>query len=886
MSSINKQTDVVALVASDPQLASVLSKVVQSKNPIERQNDTVKHQNLLNSGQITQLSNAISAKSENNRNILQLFPDLELAAQIVVSSALSPKDMIFQELIYKCNDNQFPAEISSKLIARGKEVFEGVYKFDKEISEILRSILFQNGAEIKIVVPENILDDIINENSSISTESFSGGFMSDALKIVFGASGPSRPENIGYISNIDQDNNTRCSLESILSHNPNVSLEDSNNRFLRENNTCFTNLIDFSDNFNLLKIPGLITHQRKKLIQSRINETNYSLESLKSTDVSKFTHTELKNFLYKDPNRKHSEILVVPDSDNASRRAVGRPLCMKLPVESVIPIHTPGNEKNHIGYFVLIDIDGNPVSKLSKYNKNSNLKELFQSGSAKDPVSSALLDRVKKNMVGETNSMSIDDIDKVFRSILEKNMLEKLSNGMYKGELEFAMNQEITATMLARTLAGKFTRLLFLPKEMVSYFVIRYNENGTGRSYLDDISFLTSIRATILLSKVVGMTKNAIPITHVNMILDPKDRDPENTIAMALHEIVKTRNGSFPVGSNSPLEILDYINRAGLEVTFEGHPGLPATKLEFENKKMDHALPDEELDETLRRQTYMAFGLSPELVDNGYSAEFAASVTANNVMMAKNTSVIQEAYSNCITEHHQRILGFDQTYLDECLRDLEDNKAVIEKSLSDKEKEEYAKDSKLFMREYLKKFIKSITVEFPKPDESALTILTEKFDEYSDAVDKALKAIISSDVIPQELAGELNGNIEVVAGLWKAHLLRKWMSNNNFVPEAMDLTDIGEDGDSKSNLNEITVMHVKAVMMSVIDLFKSIDSAKKAANKDLEQIGQEPSSSTGGSDSGSSEESGSDESSETGSEGADDGSGMDEFNMSDMSNEE
>jgi hypothetical protein len=72
--------------------------------------------------------------------------------------------------------------------------------------------------------------------------------------------------------------------------------------------------------------------------------------------------------------------------------------------------------------------------------------------------------------------------------------------------------------------------------------------------------------------------------------------------------------------------------------------------------------------------------------------------------------------------------------------------------------------------------------------------------------------------------------------------MRKWMADNNFVPEAMGMTEMGDDGDPKNNLNDITTMHLKSVMKSAISLLRSMDSVKKASDADLEKIGAEPSS--------------------------------------------
>lgn len=65
------------------------------------------------------------ARMEDNQNTMQLFPDIELAEQIVISSILAPKDMGSSELIYKLTDNRFPAVLTNELAVFSKNISPG-----------------------------------------------------------------------------------------------------------------------------------------------------------------------------------------------------------------------------------------------------------------------------------------------------------------------------------------------------------------------------------------------------------------------------------------------------------------------------------------------------------------------------------------------------------------------------------------------------------------------------------------------------------------------------------------------------------------------------------------------------------------------------------------
>jgi hypothetical protein len=102
------------------------------------------------------------------------------------------------------------------------------------------------------------------------------------------------------------------------------------------------------------------------------------------------------------------------------------------------------------------------------------------------------------------------------------------------------------------------------------------------------------------------------------------------------------------------------VQRAGFEFTFEGHPGLPQTKFDFETKNLQHTVPDTDFMEQLRKQTIMAHSLSPEVVDSGFSAEFATTVVANNILLSKRVLQIQEKFTPQLTDFARKLLQHDE----------------------------------------------------------------------------------------------------------------------------------------------------------------------------------------------------------------------------------
>jgi hypothetical protein len=827
------------LIKSDPEIAAVISKLIKTKN-VEDFNLTKEESRYnLNQGQIQSISDKIKTRIRDSQNILQLFPDIELSVQILISSILSPKDMVKTELLYKTVETVLPAEVSLQLISELKDHLEGHYKLKDEQAELLRDCLFENGSYVKAIIPEGVLDEIINSDRHLSTESYNELFTD-----------VDTPKHLGILGNPGTTTVRRSALESFRLNEPiapgydhHFTLEDDKKQH-RDTN------ISITDNYAILKLPKLT----EKLSTNRIKDIIKPSMSLESSREM-LSDTKFTNMLYKDTEVTSKSFMVIPTADNAKRKSIGRPLVLRLPSESVIPIYTPGNEKNHVGYFVMTDIDGNPVTLDTSLEQMEGLSSLTRGQNQNQPLSSLLLNKARRNLTEGQSEPTLDQITKVYGSIIEKDLVSRLKNGIYGSNIEIGDNQEVYRIMLARSLASSYTRLIYIPGELVGYFAFKYFNNGVGKSYLDDVKVLCSLRAILLFAKVMAQTKNSIATTHVNMTLDQNDPDPQKTVEMSISEIVRLRQQYFPLGINSPVDLVDWIQRAGLEFSFEGHPRLPQTKFDFETRNIQHNLPDSDLDEQLRKQTYMTFGLSPETVDNGYSADFATTVISNNILFSKRVVQLQNTLSIMLSDYGRKIIANDSYIVKDMFKVLINNKGLIEKSLTDEDKEIYNQDQVKFMHGLLDKYIENLVIEFPKPDITTIDNQSEAFGKYSDALDKSMDAWINSQFITSDLVGDVSSNIDSVKEVAKAYFLRKWMGENGFMPELNDIASADEEGMAKMDLYELNKVHMEGVIRSCMKLFKELVPLRDAANKDLKDLNVEEGDSSSSYDSGSGTES-------------------------------
>ena len=862
-------------ILTDPELASVIAKLQRPRDRVDTAISNPDGASGMTVAGAQEISRSIMARMEDNQNTMQLFPDIELAEQIVISSILAPKDMGSSELIYKLTDNRFPAVLTNELLGVLKEHISKNYKLREQCSDILSDAMFKKGSHVKAILPESAVDELINSNSVVATENI---FPSDIFADRTGSSLTSM-NLLG--SPVPKDTterrNPKYVLESIVNAgagvSPSIYNEDESVRKALEG------LVEVTDNYNLLKFQKLVdaisVSSVRKAVGTRLDKASmtFATESYKFFEgkkaEGKMTEEQMKQLLYRNSVSQYKPFLTIPSKDNLRRKSVGRPMVIDIPSEAAVPIHVPGSPEKHIGYMVPVDADGNFITLGSVFDNAAGMAGMMSSDKSNSSLGSLLTEKARKNLATQNEQPTIENATEIYADIIEKDFLQRLANGKYGRELRIGRNMDIMRIMLIRALKAQFTRLVYVPSEYVTYFAFKYHDNGVGKSYLDDLANITSLRALVLFSKTMARVKSSIETTHVNVKLDPRDHDPAGTLEKAKHLIAKTRQQFFPHGLNRVVDLTDWISRAGIQITFEGHPKMPTTSFDFETKNMQHPPPDDGLEEDFRYQTYMHFGLSPDAVDTAAKSDFATVIEKSSIMFSKRVTVWSDAFSEDLTDYARKILNNDNELIDALLEVLKNHKSEIDSMMTDEEKEFYTTHPKEFSEFLIYQFSSSLKVDLPKPEFTSLQNMNTSFSDRANAYKAAIEYVIDESVLPSDLGGEASNYVATLQKVWLAGLMRKWMAENNYVPEVMEISQLSEEGKPAIDLLELTESHSKNLMLAVATLLNKVKSARVATDADLAKINAGDSSSSGvdTSSSSSSEDTG----------GGEEGGGEDDF---------
>jgi len=829
VSIINKNKDkkvlATKIIETNPKILPIIPKLHRD---VSINSDMKKDNYNINRGLLEDIYSRVKTITESNKQITKLFPDIELSIQILVSSILSPKKMTDIQLNYKLKKNiELNPSVSSKLLELVKEYINENYELEDKLTDIVREALFETGAYVLAIIPESSVDETINTDllANLSTEQFKEKVDKVLDRLV-------SPLNIAPNINKSKTEEDKISKESFVE-----SLVSSS-------------LVNITDNVGIFKYNEI----KNKLQSSLIKNSFRSRSSIAQESADKISYFDI----FRDRKRgtSTSNVEIIKHKHETNRKSIGKPMVTKIPTESIIPVFIPGNEAEHIGYFVLLDESGKPLSTELKDSSVSSLNVQLHQQSNNN--SSSPIQKAYNNLTSDSSKgVNINELFELYKTVLERQIYSSIKSSMYTSNAEFASRNDVYFLMFTRALAVQKTNILFIPKELVVYYAFQYNDIGIGKTLLENLSVLSSMRAIMLFSKVMAYAKQSIDVTKVNISLDPNDPDPEKTIEQIQDSVLKLRQNFFPLGMNNPIDLLNWIQRAGLQFSYDNNPLIPNVKIDFENANISHTIPSSELEEELRKQTIISLGLSPETVDSGFSPEFATTVVNNNILLSKRVAVYQKSLTKHLSKQIEMFIYNDEDLRKLLKENILESIEVISETLTEEEKTILTKDRGAFVEYYIDLLSTSIRIELPKPDNTNITSLIAEFEIYKNGLDQVIESIISEEMFSENISGDISTHINTIRNIYRNYLLRKWMSENNFYPEALEIS--GDSKDDVENMLQVITTHLTSTMRNSDVLINKMQQFKLAVNKDISKIEGDGSEATVSDNTSTSEETGSSE---------------------------
>lgn len=707
------------------------------------------------------------------KNILEMNPNAQLAIDICVNGTLSPNNTLDSQLQYKSSYDKLGA-VKSILLQKIREIMNAQVGLEDTLPTILKDAKYDVGSYALLVVPTGRIRELIkserldqakSDQKIMKFESMINDFStvkrpSQADKRYLQPSALNfKLEDIGLEPTANVDVSKLITVHSDLEV---IRMNKMRENWIKQEavNGCLDSLEDFSD-YDVQADMAEMAAQHK---QEGLDESVIA-DSL----------NRARNYVFDDV------ISLAPEVDPDG---VDMAVHMHIPHESIFVMHKPGSPEDHVGYYIALDMSGNPISVEDQLNiHNPNYSGTYGNDAANSAMSGQTnfaAGNTEMGFSGMNNSSiqgrRISDKTALFSKVTEKQLVDKIKSGYFKHhDISLAEHKDLMQTMFQRLLSNKQTQLIFVPASLMTYIAFEFDENGNGISLIIKHKNIGVLNSILTLANTLSAINNTIDYKEVRVKFDDDELDFNKTTDMIIGNLVRhsSMNGSRLL-STDVYKQFDYLGTKGYQLAFEDHPSFPGTSVEINNLDRERAAPDVDVMEKNEALLIQSLGSTPEVVDMARNVEFASSYFQSNLQAARRAIADQKILTKFLDK-------FIRTYLMNSPLAL---KWMIQEI--DKSRRENPELRGIKTIELVRGFINSVTTHLPKPDMVKVELLDKAITEQEKLVDHILKYTIGEEALQGEDVGEnLESTLEAIRRKIKAVIMRDFLASNNMFSEGI-----------------------------------------------------------------------------------------------------
>ena len=707
------------------------------------------------------------------KNILEMNPNAQLAIDICVNGTLSPNNTLDSQLQYKSSYDKLGA-IKSTLLQKIREIMNAQVELEDILPTVLKDAKYDVGSYALLVVPTGRIREMIKSEKLERTNSDQKimkfeSMINDFSNVKRPLQADKRylePSALSFkLEDIGLETTASLDVSKLITVHSDLEIIRMNK--MRENwikqeavNGCLDSLEDFSN----YDIKADMVEMAKEHKQEGLDESVIA-DSL----------NRARNYAFDDV------ISLAPEVDPDG---IDMAVHMHIPHESIFVMHKPGSPEDHVGYYIALDMSGNPISVGDELNiHNPNYNGTYgndASNSAMSGQANFAAGNTEMGFSGMNNSSiqgrRISDKTALFSKVTEKQLVDKIKSGYFKHhDISLAEHKDLMQTMFQRLLSNKQTQLIFVPASLMTYIAFEYDENGNGISLIIKHKNIGVLNSILTLANTLSAINNTIDYKEVRVKFDDDELDFNKTTDMVIGNLVRhsSMNGSRLL-STDVYKQFDYLGTKGYQLAFEDHPSFPGTSVEINNLDRERAAPDVDVMEKNEALLIQSLGSTPEVVDMARNVEFASSYFQSNLQAARRAIADQKILTKFLDK-------FIRTYLMNSPLALKWMIQEIDRSRKDNPELRGIKTIEL-----VRGFINSVTTHLPKPDMVKVELLDKAITEQEKLVDHVLKYTIGEEALQGEDVGEhLEATLEAIRRKIKAVIMRDFLASNNMFNEGI-----------------------------------------------------------------------------------------------------
>lgn len=700
-----------------------------------------------------------------NRKILELMPEVDKAARLMIASIFSPNDLTRSTIPVTFSNSSINEGHKKRLEDYAEDFFQKKLNLKTAAPSWVYEYGYETGSTIFAIIPLTSFDKIHDE-SYMGTESFSKNVIDPlAQESLF---------NFGDTPSIERDKvSDVVGLESwcgkVLLKEDSGKKVFADNQVLRDISSSLIEKIIGQESLSLTDNPSILRVQK-----------HYRKKAEKKTK-------ETLDKRFKSPL---TESLVKISADT-EEGVSGNPILMRLPPESITVIHTPGDPNDHQGYLVMLDQLGNPINAVAQEEARQS------SGRHYDNNSQSVFEQTY-NAYGVSNSnqfrgvMDHDAMARVYTQVVSEHLKRRLGKAGFN-HVEMDTLDPIYRCMFSRFLQQKQTRVLFLPKELVTYMTFEIDQHGYGVSRLDGIKFALGMKMALQVSRVLAAIKGAMDKRKIEVKFDPNFMEqPEAVFNSVINEYIKKQQISFSIDPNA---IQSQIADKSISIKGSGIPGMEDFDITNEpDTRAGTADVDSDMMSQLDKTILNGLRVPASTMNSLSEDEFARSVTTTNLFFAMDVAIDQEITIKHISDLLRKYARYSEEFqkgLIEILPQLKEGSNSGKSSTDEGESKQQEEDESGLPDNYtLEMLLTEMHISLPHPNVAPGKAQFEALEAMVTAVTTTVTALYPDELI----AGDetLRPALAVLRAKYVVDNIRDYLKSSGMSSLTVPETDVAQ----------------------------------------------------------------------------------------------
>lgn len=571
-----------------------------------------------------------------NRKILQIMPEVDKAARLMIASTFSPNDLTNQKIVVKFDTPEAIDSLGEKLSEFATDFFQEKLNLKTAAAKWVYQFGYETGASVFAIIPLRTFERI-EDASYLGMENFISKVIDPvATEAIFGF-GDNRSgvnDTTGEILGLESFG--KAAMTALAEEVGGIKTDPSNSSAMRNLVEKFIGheALNLTDNPSILQL-----HETaKKKVKSRT----------KSVLNTKFRN---QGSIQQEP------ILSIDASEDTE--VMGDPILMRLPPEAVTVIHTPGDPNDHQGYLVLLDRQGNPINAVAMEQSKTSSSMGMHGGNNQNSIFNQVY--TAYGLHSSSGSINKDVMHRLYNQIISQHIHKRIDKAGFTN-VTLGNSDAMFRCMFSRFLQDKQTRVLFLPKELVTYMAFELDEEGYGVSRLERIKFALGMKMAVQVSRTLATIKAAMDRRRIEVkFSDNLMEHPETIMQTVVNEYLKKSTMSF---STDPNVIQNQIADKSLSIKGIDIPGFEQFDLSNEPDSRSSSFDfDPKIEESLDKQINNGLHVPPSAMNSLGEDEYARSITTTNLFFAMDVALDQDIVKQHISDLIRKYARFSQSFL-------------------------------------------------------------------------------------------------------------------------------------------------------------------------------------------------------------------------------